>query len=93
MEQRFRRLSAAETNSTLQLTLQPKSASARRFISEILIGFRTNDFSITLTEMRFADGSSLRNDFANVVLNPPIDPAKFEAKLMPDFTVVEPLHQ
>ncbi len=93
MEERFRLLSAMETNSILQMTLEPKSASARKFIGEILIGFRTNDFSIAVTQMKFADGSSLRNDFTNAVLNQPIDPELFEAKLAPDFTVVEPLRR
>ncbi len=93
MEKNFRLLSAAETNSMLQMTLQPRSDSARKFISEILIGFHTNDFTIAATEMRFADGSSLRNDFTNVILNQPIDPTQFEAKLPPDCTVVEPLKQ
>jgi outer membrane lipoprotein-sorting protein len=93
MEERFRLLSATETNSILQMTLQPKSASARKFIGEILIGFRTNDFSIAVTELKFADGSGLRNDFTNVVLNQPIDPALFQIKLPPDFTVVEPMRQ
>ena len=93
MEERFRLLSAAETNSLLQMTLQPKSASARKFISEILIAFRTNDFAIAVTELKFADGSSLRNDFTNTVLNRPMDPALFDVKLGPDFTVVEPLRQ
>jgi outer membrane lipoprotein-sorting protein len=93
MEERFRLLSATETNSILQMTLQPRSASARKFISEIMIGFRTNDFSIAVTEMKFADGSGLRNDFTNVVLNQPVDPALFEVKLAADVTVVEPLRQ
>jgi outer membrane lipoprotein-sorting protein len=93
MEERFRRLSLVETNSTVQVMLEPKSASARKFIRQILIGFRTNDFSLAVTEMRFADGSSLRNDFANVALNSPIEPAKFEVELKPDFTVVEPLRR
>ncbi|HKW28557.1 MAG TPA: outer membrane lipoprotein carrier protein LolA [Verrucomicrobiae bacterium] len=92
MEKNFRLLSAAETNSMLQMTLQPRSDSARKFISEILIGFHTNDFTIAATEMRFADGSSLRNNFTNVILNQPIDPVRFEAKLPPDYTVVEPLN-
>ena len=70
MEKNFRLLSAAETNSMLQMTLQPQSDSARKFISEIVIGFHTNDFTIAATEMKFADGSSLRNDFTNVVLEP-----------------------
>jgi outer membrane lipoprotein-sorting protein len=91
MEERFRLVSAAETNSTLQVKLQPRSASARKFISEIIIGFHTNDFAIAMTEMQFADGSRLRNDFTNVVLNPAIPPEKFEAVLAPDIRVVEPL--
>ena len=73
MEAHFRLLSAAETNSILQMTLQPRSDSARKFIGEIVIGFHTNDFTIAATEMKFADGSSLRNDFTNVVLNQPMD--------------------
>ena len=93
MESRFKLLSAMETNSILQMTIQPKSASARKFIGEIVIGFRTNDFSIALTEMRFADGSSMRNDFTNVVLNQPIPPEVFEAKLPVDMSIVEPLRK
>jgi outer membrane lipoprotein-sorting protein len=58
-----------------------------------VIGFHTNNFTIAATEMRFSDGSSLRNDFTNVVLNQRIDAAQFEASLPPDFTVVEPLKQ
>jgi outer membrane lipoprotein-sorting protein len=93
MEKNFQLASAAETNSVLQMALQPRSESARKFISEIVIGFHTNDFTIAATEMEFADGSSLRNDFTNVVINQPIDPDRFQAKLPPDYTVVEPLKQ
>ena len=91
MEKNFRLLSATETNAILQMTLQPRSDSARKFIGEVVIGFHTNDFTIATTEMKFADGSILRNDFTNVVLNLPIEPRVFEAELPPDFTVVEPL--
>jgi len=91
MEKSFRLLSATETNSILQMTLQPKSDSARKFIGEIVIGFHTNDYMIAATEMRFADGSSLRNDFTNVVVNQPIEPKLFEADLPADYTVSEPL--
>jgi outer membrane lipoprotein-sorting protein len=91
MEDRFKLVSAVETNSVLEMTLQPKSASARKFIGEIRIAFRTNDFSIASTEMKFAEGTKLRNDFTNVVLNGPIDPTLFEGKLGPDYKTVEPL--
>ncbi|MGO9200847.1 MAG: LolA family protein [Limisphaerales bacterium] len=93
VEEHFRVLSTTETNSTLQVMLEPRSASARRFISGILIGFRTNDFSMAVTEMRFADGSSLRNDFANVALNTALSPELFQANLASDVTVVEPLRR
>lgn len=91
MEKSFRLLSAVETNSVLQMTLQPRSDSARKFISKIVIGFHTNNFMIAATEMKFADGSSLRNDFTNVVVNQPVVSEMFELKLPSDYRVVEPL--
>jgi len=91
MEKNFALRAAAETNAILQMTLQPRSEAARKFIGEIVIGFHTNDFTIAATEMRFADGSRLRNDFTHVVLNLPLDPGLFETNLPPDYTVVEPL--
>jgi outer membrane lipoprotein-sorting protein len=91
MEKNFQLLSALATNATLQMTLQPRSEAARKFIGQIVIGFHTNDFTIAVTEMKFADGSKLHNDFTNVVLNQPIEPKMFEADLPSDFTVSEPL--
>jgi len=87
----FRLLSAMETNSILQMSLQPKSAAARKLISEVVVGFHTNDFSLAATELKFSDGSSLRNDFSNGAINQPVALELFEAKLGPEFTVVEPL--
>ena len=91
MEKSFALLSAMETNSILQMTLQPRSEAARKFIGQIVIGFRTNDFTIAITEMKFADGSKLHNDFTNVVLNAPIEPKMFTADLPADYTISEPL--
>lgn len=91
MEKKFTLLSAAETNATLQMTLQPKSVSARQFVSEIVVGFHTNNYTIADTQMKFADGSTLRNDFTNVVLNQPMDPKLFDTNLPSDYSVVEPL--
>src|ERR1035438_5506112 len=87
MEKSFALLSATETNSILQMTLQPRSEAARKFIGQIVIGFHTNDFTIAVTEMKFADGSKLHNDFTNVVLTQPLAAELFEAKLPPDYTV------
>lgn len=91
MEKQFQLLSAAETNGTLQMTLQPKSVSARQFVGNMVIGFHTNNYVIADSEMRFSDGSTLRNDFTNVIFNQPMDPKLFETNLPPDYSVVEPL--
>jgi outer membrane lipoprotein-sorting protein len=93
MEEHFRLVSAALTNSILQITLQPRSKAARKMIGQVMISFHTNDFMIAATEMKFADGSKLRNDFTNVVVNQPLDPKLFEADVPPDYTVTEPLKQ
>jgi outer membrane lipoprotein-sorting protein len=92
VEARFRILSSVETNSVFLVTLQPKSASARKLISEIQIGLRTNDCSMASTEMRFADGSILRNDFAGVAVRQSIPPERFKFQAPPGFSTVEPLH-
>jgi len=91
MEKNFQLLSATATNATLQITLQPRSEAARRFIGQVVIAFHTNDFTIAATEMKFADGSKLHNDFTNVVLNAPVDEKLFTAELPAGFTVSEPL--
>jgi outer membrane lipoprotein-sorting protein len=93
LESHFRVLSITETNSMMQVTLQPKSASARKFMAEIQVDVSTNGFSPLATELRFSDGSSMRNDFTNVVINAPLGEDLFDAKLDPSFSVVEPLRQ
>jgi outer membrane lipoprotein-sorting protein len=91
MEKSFRLVSAAVTNSVLQMTLQPRSEVARKFIGEVVIGFHTNNFVIAVTEMKFADGSKLRNEFTNVVVNQLPEAKLFETALPVDYTVTEPL--
>ena len=93
LESHFRVLAARQTNSLVQLALQPKSAAARKFISKIEVSFHTNDYSPAATELKFSDGSSMRSDFTNTVLNAPLPEGVFQATLEPGFTVVEPLRQ
>jgi outer membrane lipoprotein-sorting protein len=91
LESHFRVLSVTLSNANCQIALQPKSSQARRMITEIDICFRTNDLALTATEMRLAEGSSMRNDFTNVVLNPRLPDGCFDANLDPAIKVVEPL--
>ena len=58
---------------------------------EIKIAFDLHDFSLRATELQFADGSTMRNDFTNAVLNPKLDEQMFEPKTPADYKVTEPL--
>jgi outer membrane lipoprotein-sorting protein len=93
LESRFRIESEATADGVHEVTLQPKSASARRMMPHIKIAFATSDFSLRATELQFADGSRMRNDFTNAVMNPKLDDSVFASDLDPTFKVIEPLTQ
>jgi len=91
LEAKFRVVSQAPANEAHEVTLQPKSASARRLMPQIKVTFSTNDFSLRATELQFADGSTMRNDFTNATLNPKVPESVFTPDIGADFKIVEPL--
>jgi outer membrane lipoprotein-sorting protein len=91
LEGAFRVVSVTETGGVARLVLQPKSAQARKFMPEISIEFSITDHDMRATEMKFADGSTMRNDFRGSVLNPKIEPTVFAPEIPADFKTVEPL--
>lgn len=91
LESQYNVLSQTVKNGTGEVVLQPKSPTAQRMIPQIKIDFGTKDYSLRATELEFADGSTMRNDFKNAVLNPQIDPKLFSPQLPPDYKVVQPL--
>jgi outer membrane lipoprotein-sorting protein len=91
LDARFKIVSQTFSNDLCELALQPSSASARRLMPQIKIAFGTNDFVLRATELRFADGSTMRNDFNNAKLNPKLEEGLFAPKLDTDMKVVEPL--
>jgi len=93
LEAQYNILSQQTKDDTGQVAMQPKSAAARRMMPRILIEFSTRDFSLQATELHFADGSVLRNDFRRPALNPSIDPAMFSPSIPADYKVVEPLQK
>jgi outer membrane lipoprotein carrier protein len=84
-------LSQQVAGQKAELVLQPKSAAARKMMPQILIAFDIQTYTLQATELHFADGSKLRNDFRNPVLNPAIDPQRFTPEIPADYKVVEPL--
>ena len=90
LESQFKIGTVTQTNGVVQISLQPKSGLAKKFMSEIVVAFRAADFTPALTELKFSDGSSMRNDFSNSVTNAPLSDALFQADLPADFKVIEP---
>jgi outer membrane lipoprotein carrier protein len=93
MEAQYNILDQRVTGDVCEVTLQPKSASARKMMPQIKIGFSTKDFLLRSSELEFADGSTLRNDYKNSELNPKLDESLFAPKLESDYKITEPLNQ
>ena len=84
-------ISQTVTNRVCVLQLQPRTAAARQMVSRLEIDINTTDNSLSGTELEFSDGSTLRNDFYNVVLNPPLDKSVLSSSVPADYTVVQPM--
>lgn len=93
LRDRYEVLSQTVSNQTCRLLMTPRSAAARRMMPHIEIDFDTQDHSLRGTEMEFGDGSTMRNDFNHIVLNPKLDESLFTPQIPADYTVVEPLKQ
>jgi outer membrane lipoprotein-sorting protein len=93
LERRFRVSDLQVTGDVCRVTMEPRSVSARRLMPQIQVAFRTNDFSLTATELTFADGSTMRNDFVDPERNVALEPALFEPEIKPDYQTVEPLRR
>jgi outer membrane lipoprotein-sorting protein len=93
MESQYNILSQNVTGDVCELALQPKSATARKMMPQIKIAFSIKDSSLRSTELQFADGSTMRNDFKNPQLNPQLDDSLFTPKIDSDYKTVEPFKQ
>ena len=91
LESRFRIIADSTSNDLHQVTLQPKSTTARRMMPQIKIFFSPQDSGLRATELQFTDGSTMRNDFKNPRLNEQLDEVLFSPTLDPTYKIVEPL--
>ena len=86
----FQIQSLTVTDGKWQLTLQPRQAGPRQFMPEMRVFLSINDFILAGTELMFVDGSRVRNDFTNTVVNEEVNEQIFQWKAPVDFNVVEP---
>ncbi|HSU56329.1 MAG TPA: outer membrane lipoprotein carrier protein LolA [Candidatus Dormibacteraeota bacterium] len=91
LQAQYEILSQTVNGQTGEIVLQPRSSAARRIMPQLKIDFDTRDFSLRGTELHFADGSTMRNDFKHPVLNPPVDETLFAPEVPPDYKSVQPL--
>lgn len=90
LESRFHLVSLDAAADRTELVLEPRAASARRFMTQVRLAIDPTTHAMLANEMRFADGSSLRNDFTNAVVNPEIPDGLFRYEIPDGFTVVDP---
>lgn len=93
LESRFQVQSVLQTNATLLVVLEPRSASARKMMPEIRVGFTTNDFTLLSNEVKFMDGSLLRNEYRNPSINSALPEGCFDFALPKDYTLVDPFRR
>lgn len=93
LENRFRLVSVVETNGLMTLRLQPRNTSVQKFMREIIVGATTNDWELKSTEVRFVDGSTLRNDYTNAVPNRPAGDLQLDWPIPANFEVSKPMEQ
>ncbi|MBM4225146.1 MAG: outer membrane lipoprotein carrier protein LolA [Gammaproteobacteria bacterium] len=86
----FRIAALTETNGLHTLALQPRSVAARKLMPEIQLTFSPRDNVLRATQLRFTDGSLLRNDFTNVMTNPKLADSLFTPDIGADFQISEP---
>lgn len=55
------------------------------------LDFDTNNYSLRGTELEFSDGSTMRNDFHDILLNPKLKATVFAPVIPTNYTIVEPL--
>ena len=91
LKSRFNIQSQKLTDDVCELALQPRSAAARKMMPQIEISFDLKKSTLRATELRFADGSKMRNDFTNTLLNPKLDAKLFAPEIPGDFKVIEPM--
>lgn len=91
--ERYEIISQELSGNVCHLIVRPRTAMVRRMMTQMEIDFDTKDHHLTGTELTFADGSTMRNNFFNVVLNPKLDDQLFSPSIPADYKVVHPMKQ
>jgi len=78
---RFDLVSVVTNDAGVILKMRPQEASARRMLPALALELDSAGQQLKATEMTFADGSRLRNDFSEVITNARLSQALFRTNL------------
>jgi outer membrane lipoprotein-sorting protein len=84
-QRQFETLSISTEGTRCHLEVLPRDAQARKFLSALKLDFNTANGHLIGFELATREGSSLRNEFTNVQVNPKIPASVFDF----DFTGYE----
>ena len=91
LEERFQVRAVILAEDRAEVLLRPRAAAARRFLTQIRLVIARRHPGLLANEMRFADGSVIRNDFTHAKVNPDLPASLFHYILPSDFKVATPL--
>ncbi len=91
LDERFTVVSEVVTNGVVEVNLRPRVASVRRILPKFRVVLSAENATLQATELAFPDGSTMRNDFSDVQINPVLDDGLFRIVFEPDEKVSEPL--
>ncbi len=74
-------LALSTSGSTAQLIMLPRDAEAARGLDSIRLDFNTLTGAWISLEIVTRDGSSIQNEFSNVVINPALKEGLFDCSL------------
>jgi outer membrane lipoprotein-sorting protein len=90
LDSRFQILELRTNAPNLEIALQPKSRAARRWMRRIEITVDLRNHVLLATDLTFADGSRLRNEFMDAAINPSIPADRFRPEIPPGYLRSEP---
>jgi outer membrane lipoprotein-sorting protein len=89
--ERYELLSAELGEASWRFELRPRDKDARRLLERVNIEVKTDSLDLASTEFVFPDGSLMRNDFGEPVIDAPLDDDLFTIEIGDDWEVEEPI--
>lgn len=90
LRKRYRISTEPSGEGECRIRLEPRTSTARRLVTCVSLTFQTNVFNLAASEIDFADGSRLQNQFTRTSSNQPLPRNLFSTNLPPDYELVEP---